>query len=677
MENGYTGGSTIRNGHLEDGIPIGDITPTTEEVPVDIIPTKQGRKLCVRHRQMANQGINAKLQKSLDSLPTSERLAITQLWSTFSKARHPRRKLILEGILTMCCFSQLSHLSDSLNQIIRIDPFSLLPREVNLRILGYLDAISLGRAAQVAKSWKSLADDDLLWRRMCGQHIDRKCEKCGWGLPLLERKRLKIELSDRSPATAVGVGGHDDHAHDHGHGGVSRLMTRTEALGMSDSEGEMGLNGLEDSLKLDGKANGTHLTRQVRLTRPWKTVYCERLVVERNWRKGRCTAKTLKGHTDGVMCLQYHTALSDPSYPVLITGSYDRTARVWNLSTGEEVRVLRGHERAIRSLQFDQMFLFTGSMDGIVKVWNWRAGECIRTFNCHSDAVITLHYNGYLLATGSADSTIQIFNFRTSEKFSLRGHDDWVNSVVLWDGKTSPGDVDPTAMMQATIARHRSPGPEDTSEMKRGPDIDPGTMLFSASDDNTIILWDLDTRSKIRVFEGHRAQVQSLKVIMLDMSAEEIAIDSSIPQVVVHSSENGSEALKKNTTDVERTTQEGGKKATLVTGSLDGTVRLWDIETGEEKATLFGHIEGVWGVDVDALRIVSASHDRTVKVWDVSSGECVQTLVGHRGAVTSVQLSDDLIVSASDDGDVMVWCFAPQSTTVTDTPPATLTPVLE
>ena len=62
---------------------------------------------------------------------------------------------------------------------------------------------------------------------------------------------------------------------------------------------------------------------------------------------------------------------------------------------------------------------------------------------------------------------------------------------------------------------------------------------------------------------------------------------------------------------------------------------------------ILSHIEGVWGVDIDALRIASASHDRTVKVWDRESGNCVQTLVGHRGAVTSLQLSDDMIVSGS------------------------------
>jgi F-box/WD-40 domain protein MET30 len=253
--------------------------------------------------------------------------------------------------------SQLSHLSDQLNEIIRVDPFSLLPREVNLRILGYLDAISLGRAAQVSKTWKALADDDLLWRRMCGQHIDRKCEKCGWGLPLLERRRLKVELKDFSPAAAMGVGGHEDHHHhhehdhEHRHGDgatsgtgepgdkilASKVITRTEALGgMNRSRAgavtcdpvappSMSLNNSITNLKrpaqisptaspskkpkMDGSdsecdekalvpANSAlgvnSLPRAVRLTRPWKSVYCERLLVERNWRKGRCTTKTLR-----------------------------------------------------------------------------------------------------------------------------------------------------------------------------------------------------------------------------------------------------------------------------------------------------------------------------------------------------------------------------------------------
>jgi len=60
-------------------------------------------------------------------------------------------------------FSQLSLISD-LARLIRIDPFTVLPKDISLKILGYLDATSLCRAAQVTKRWKALADDNVASR---------------------------------------------------------------------------------------------------------------------------------------------------------------------------------------------------------------------------------------------------------------------------------------------------------------------------------------------------------------------------------------------------------------------------------------------------------------------------------------------------------------------------------
>ena len=81
--------------------------------------------------------------QSIDGLSLEEKEAVNTVWSLFSSSPHSRRALILRGILTMCCFSQLSLLSSELAMAIRIDPFSLFPREVSLRVLSYLDAISL------------------------------------------------------------------------------------------------------------------------------------------------------------------------------------------------------------------------------------------------------------------------------------------------------------------------------------------------------------------------------------------------------------------------------------------------------------------------------------------------------------------------------------------------------
>ncbi|CAE6520555.1 unnamed protein product [Rhizoctonia solani] len=619
-----------------DENPVTDVAPRAESAHrLDFAPP--GRKLCVRHQRMADEGMSSKLQRSLDALPIAEREAVSSMWSAFSSSSHPRRALILQGLLTMCCFSQLSMLSEQLAALIRIDPFLLLPREVCLKVLGHLDAISLMNAAQVSRSWRALADDDVLWRMMCEQHIEKRCLKCGWGLPLLERRRSgRPQLQQPSQDPAVKTRLKRVAAEDQAPvlkrarsepSGVDVDMPPAPAPPTPPATPAPSLTAPTPSLTLSPRSHkrpesATPASSCVpgspgQTTRPWKQVYCERLSIERNWRRGRYTQRTFKGHTDGVMCLQFNERLSHPSFPVLITGSYDRTARVWNMETGAEVQCLKGHARAIRALQFDAAKLITASMDHTLKVWNWRNGTCVRTLEGHTEGVVCLNYDSNVLASGSVDTTVKVWNFRTGECFTLRGHRDWVNAVHLWDG----------------------PGSEAKGEQEL--DLDPGKMLFSASDDGTIRLWDLNLRTCVRQFTGHVGQVQSIRLVVLDGGCGD-----------------DDKQARQQEKDGKMQEEKSGPVPVLISGSLDNTIRMWDVESGKARKTLFGHIEGVWSVQSDRLRVVSASHDRTIKVWNHGDGACVSTLVGHRGAVTCLALGDDKIVSGSDDGDVRLWSFA-------------------
>uniref|UniRef100_V5GS07 F-box domain-containing protein n=1 Tax=Kalmanozyma brasiliensis (strain GHG001) TaxID=1365824 RepID=V5GS07_KALBG len=790
------------------------------------------RKLCVRHQRMADEGTTARLQKT----------AVNTVWSLFSSSSHSRRALILQGILTMCCFSQLSLLSSELALAIRIDPFSLFPREVSLKVLGHLDAMSLGRAAQVSRSWKQLADDDLLWRNMCEQHIERKCEKCGWGLPLLSERRRRVP----GPAVQLGTPESRDLSSD-GSGSTpgslkrtitaaanaaalekqsrSRASSPTPSSGRNHSRSVSGHRDLRmDTISelrdrdappskkqrsgLNGEATACSTSSgSVPKTRPWKSVYCERLAIERNWRRGRYTSRTLTGHTDGIMCLQFNENLAHPAFPVVITGSYDRTARIWNLETGEMLRVLEGHTRGVRCLQFDEAKLITGSMDRTLKIWNWRTGALMRTLEGHTEGIVCLHFNEDTLASGSADSNIKIWNFRTGECYTLRGHRDWVNAVTLWTG--------PAAKKRQQRLREALRDGRPATSIKEEDPTAAGTFLFSASDDGSIRLWDLGLRDCLLTFEGHVGQVQSLKLVMMDDEAvrklvggaaggadgeashqqqrqagshraasrangedEPVAApqdgdqdmlsvedqesyflgDASLspsrrqsgaglassPPAEAATSSSGvtrvgaARRSSNNTTDIPERFYHAGSAPTstipasrrsaststsatreqrrrridkhllrvqerlcsaglvdplpldaemgdldptilphrptrpdspsrkehrkprpvLISGSLDNTLKIWDVRTGRCIRTLFGHVEGVWSLDVDKLRIASASHDRTIKIWDRDTGYCQNTLVGHKGAVTCVSLSDDKIVSGSDDGDIKVWSFA-------------------
>jgi hypothetical protein len=99
----------------------------------------------------------------------------------------------------------------------------------------------------------------------------------------------------------------------------------------------------------------------------------------------------------------------------------------------------------------------------------------------------------------------------------------------------------------------------------------------------------------------------------------------------------------------------------LASASLDGTVRLWDVASGEQRGQpLTGHGGFVWGVafSPDGKLLASASADQTVRLWDVASEEARgQPLTGHDHSVNEVVFrpDDKLLASASVDQTVGLW----------------------
>jgi hypothetical protein len=100
----------------------------------------------------------------------------------------------------------------------------------------------------------------------------------------------------------------------------------------------------------------------------------------------------------------------------------------------------------------------------------------------------------------------------------------------------------------------------------------------------------------------------------------------------------------------------------LASASDDGTVKLWDVASGQEQSTLKGHTGWVWSVafSPDGTRLASAGDDETVKLWDLASGQEPTTLKGHTGRVRSVAFSPDgtRLATAGDDGTVKLWDVA-------------------
>ncbi|CAG8665782.1 12342_t:CDS:2, partial [Acaulospora colombiana] len=525
----------------------------------------------------------------VEYLPEEQQEAVKTIWSRFSVALPSTRTLILQGIF--------------LKNLIKIDFIVALPKELSFHILSYLDAISLCRAAQVSKSWRQFADNDFIWHRLCEQHINKKCTKCGWGLPSLFERKFSKKRSAMTFATSCYT---PSVSHDLQQLSISHSQPSTPSSTSNTSPSTPNASEYESSeeirevkrTRLSDSSFSSLSIPENRQGRSWKHVYAERQVVERNWRKGRYSVRVLRGHTDGVMCLQF-----DDCNNLLITGSYDTSIRLWNIDSGELVRVLTGHSRCVRALQFDDKKLVTCSMDHTLKIWNYHTGKCLRTLEGHTDGVLCLHFDDNVLVSGSADNNIKVWNFFTCECFTLTGHQEWVNRVAIYQK----------------------------------------TQLFSCSDDHTIRFWDLESRTCTRILGGHNAPIQCIQPAYSLL----VSVD------------------RRNFVETQNSVKEKDDPENLhpviISGSLDNIIKIWSIQTGKCLRTLFGHEEGVWSLAVDKLRLVSGAQDHTVKIWDKDSeGGCLHTLYGHTGAVNCVALGDTKIITGGEDAEIRIWDFKGQ-----------------
>jgi len=180
----------------------------------------------------------------------------------------------------------------------------------------------------------------------------------------------------------------------------------------------------------------------------------------------------------------------------------------------------------------------------------------------------------------------------------------------------------------------------------------------SASDDNTLKVWDLDTGDCIQTLRGHWGDVNA------------VAANFSLRRAVSGSDDNKLKVWDLDTGNCKQTLQGhfGDVKAVAadfslhraVGGSDDNkTLKVWDLDTGNCNQTLQGHSDNVTAVAADfrLQRAVSGSWDKTLKVWDLHTGDCLRTLRGHDGHLQAVaaDFSRHLAVSASDDWTMKVW----------------------
>ncbi|MEW6349906.1 MAG: AAA family ATPase [Thermodesulfobacteriota bacterium] len=300
----------------------------------------------------------------------------------------------------------------------------------------------------------------------------------------------------------------------------------------------------------------------------------------------------------------------------VLSGTYDRTVRLWDLETGECLRTLRGHGDMVStvSMTLDGKRAVSASHDRTIRLWDLESGQCIRTVTSPVElGTLSITPDGRRAVSGSGGGVLVITP-------------DMDCTLRVWDLDTGE--------CTAVLEGHSRPVPTVSLNAN-------GRIAVSGSRDGTVRVWDLDAGRCLTVMTGTATNVASAALTPDGTAAVSAGEDRSVfgnwrSIIEVWDCKAGRsvrsiESRFGAVTHVSLTAD--GKRA--VSGSDDGIVRLWDLESGVCLKTFSAHTDAVKSVAVtpDGRRAVSSSGDRdgTLRVWDLEAGRSLDTARGDAG----------------------------------------------
>ena len=229
--------------------------------------------------------------------------------------------------------------------------------------------------------------------------------------------------------------------------------------------------------------------------------------------------RVLEGHTDTVRAV----ALSADGRRA-VSGSSDKTVRVWDLEGDQPPRVLEGHTGAVKAVALlaDGKRAISGSDDKTIRVWDLEGGVPPRVLEGHTNQVnaVAISANGKRAISGSGsfvssiDNSVRIWDLEGDQPpHVLKGHTGPVKAVALSaDGKRAvSGSNDKTLRVWDLEGNQPSRVLEGhTSLVVAVAMSGDGKRAVSGSQDGTVLVWDLEGNRPPRVLEGHRDRVSAV-----------------------------------------------------------------------------------------------------------------------------------------------------------------------
>eukprot|EP00842_Homolaphlyctis_polyrhiza_P005909 jgi/Hompol1/6319/HPOL_001078-RA len=285
-------------------------------------------------------------------------------------------------------------------------------------------------------------------------------------------------------------------------------------------------------------------------------------------------------------------------------GESGHIARKVELPTGRSLVVFRGHSGPVTSLAVvldtsgADVALFTGSWDKTIRKWRIADGAQLLCISHHTDFVKRICLHGNVLFSASADKSICKWNADSGELLAtLRGHTRSVEDLLL------------------------------TSD---------GAFLYSASSDRTIRKWDAASGSLLAVMDGHETSVYGLALSPDESELWSVSADKTAKQWDL---ETNQVILSLEHPDFVKSILVVGESGLVATGCRDENMRLWNIATEECVKVVEAHSGEISSIKLSqGSTILSASLDGTLRSWPLESI-----------AETAAEVSDqDYHVDASD-----------------------------
>jgi len=393
----------------------------------------------------------------------------------------------------------------------------------------------------------------------------------------------------------------------------------------------------------------------------------------------------LKGHNDVVYSLNFST-----NNKLIISGGYDQTARIWDITSGNILHTLKGHTARIYAVAFspDNQFAVTGSFDHTLKLWQISDGTLQSTLKGHESYVSSVVYtpDGQYILSGSYDKTIRMWDGKTgrfikvmaSQNYSADSLSVSLDGTVVLTGhgygyghRINNIFSIPSGKTIAKFEKHES--------AVLATDISPdgSTAATGGGNDQRICLWNVHTGRETKKLIGNGKTIFS---VGFSKDGRSIAWGNTYEAINMfrynmfrycplehsfifqsHSGLFGPNPDAINKTDFILSINQKGS-VSIQTGNNQIHPILEILENNSVKHRIIrrsndGVVHISYSLTPDGTMVISGGGSGYLASYNTQTGEKENEFIGHTGDVLAVAISPDgkLLVSGSSDQTIRLW----------------------